>query len=106
MLVSAALAASTAPVKRPLLIDTVADWRVWSSTSLTVAAGDSVSGAAFSLQEALAAKLLSTGALSAATMLRVVVWVVVLLSVPSLITHGIVRLVSVPKVVGLSLVET
>ena len=50
--------------------------------------------------------MLSTGASSAATMLRVVVWIVPLLSAPSLITHEIVRLVWVPKLVGLSLVET
>ena len=46
---AAVVAASTSPVRSPLLIDTVADCRVWLSTSLTAAAGDSVSGAAFSL---------------------------------------------------------
>ena len=49
MLVPAVVAASTSPVKKPLLIDTDAKASVWLSTSLTVAAGDSVTGAAFSL---------------------------------------------------------
>jgi len=43
------MAASTSPVKKPLLIATVAEARVWLSTSLTVAADDSVTGAAFSV---------------------------------------------------------
>src|SRR5262249_61409474 len=93
--------ASTSPVKKPLLIDTVAEARVWLSTSLTVAIGDSVTGAAFSGDRTRAAKVLSTGALSTAVMLSVVVGIVLLLSVPSLTIHEIVGLVSVPKLVGL-----
>src|SRR5262249_48948759 len=106
MLVPATFAASTSPVKRPLLIDTVAEASVWLSTSLTVAADASVTGAPFSGKEALAGTLLSTGASSDATMLSVVVGITLLLSMPSLTTHEIVRLVWVPKLVGLSLVET
>src|SRR5262245_64162599 len=81
----------------PLLIDTFADCRNWLSTSLTVAPNDSVTAGPFSVYEALAATLLSTGASSTAAMVSVVVWIVVLLSVPSLTTLEIVRLGSVQQ---------
>src|SRR5260370_26658 len=102
--------ASTSPVRKPLLIETFAEASVRLSTSLTVAADNSVTGVpdAGLLSTAVwgvpAATVLSPGAASCAVMVSVVVCVV-LGSVPSLTTHVIVRLVSLPKLVGLVLVE-
>src|SRR3984893_19425237 len=109
MLVPATLAASTSPAKKPLLIDTVADLRVWLSTSLTVAADDSVTGvfragSGSATKDAAGATLLSTGAASCAAMVSVV-GAVALLSVPSLTTPEIIRVGSVPKLAGLGLCE-
>src|SRR5215469_1904772 len=110
MLVPVVTALSTSPARRPLLIFTVADWRFWLSTSLTAAVDDSVAGvldaglASLAVWEALAATV-STGAASCAVMVSVVVCGGVLLSVPSLTAHEIVRVVSVPKLVGLVLVD-
>src|SRR5215472_10498230 len=98
--------ASTSPVRKPLLIDTIADCMVWLSTSLTVAADNSGTGGPFWVKGEAVATPASTGALSTAVRLRVVVGIVLLLGVPSLTIHEIVRLVSVPKLVGLVLLET
>src|ERR1700730_16823687 len=110
MLVPATLADSTSPVRKPLLIDTFADCWVWLSTSLTVKADDSVTGVldagllSRAVEDAVAATWPSAGAASCAVMVSVVVCGA-LLSVPSLTTHEIVRLVSAPKLVALLLVE-
>src|SRR5262249_29853547 len=98
--------ASTSPVRKPLLIDTIVDCMVRLSTSLTVAADNSGTGGPFWAKGDALASTERTGALSTAVMLSVVVGIVLLLSVPSLTIHEIVRLVSVPKLVGLSLLET
>src|SRR5271169_1906330 len=105
MLVPAVVAASVSPVKNvPPVIDTVAEASVVLSTSLTVAPDDSVTGAACSVYDAVGATLLSTGALSTAVMLIVLV-AGALFSVPSFTTQLMLRLVSAPKLVGFWLLE-
>src|SRR5271167_694466 len=105
MLVPAVVAASVSPVKNvPPLIDTVAEASVVLSTSLTVAPDDSVTAAACSVYDAVGATLLSTGALSTAVML-IVLLAGALLAVPLFTTQLTVRLASVPKSVGFWLLE-
>src|SRR5664279_322539 len=104
MLVPAVVAASTSPDSNPPVIDTVAEASVVLSTSLTFAPDDSVTAAACSVYDAVGATLLSTGALSTAVMLIVLV-AGVLLSVPSFTTQLMLRLVSAPKLVGFWLLE-
>ena len=93
--------ASTSPVTKSVIV-TVAEASVWLSTSVTVAAGDSVTAGASrdrrpppprEHRRIVRRHDVKRGGLG------------VLLRVPSFTTHEIVRLVSVPKVVGLSLVE-
>src|SRR5664279_2951248 len=104
MLVPAVVAASTSPDSNPPVIDTVAEASVVLSTSLTVAPDDSVTAAACSVYDAVGATLLSTGALSTAVMLIVLV-AGALLAVPLFTTQLMLRLVSAPKSVGFRLLE-
>src|SRR4051794_34091970 len=105
MAVPVTFAASVSPMKNvPPVIDTVADESAVLSTSLTVRPDDSVTGGLAVGYDALAATLPNTGAWSVAVMLTVVV-AVVLFRVPSLNTQLIVRLVSVPKLVGFWLLD-
>ena len=92
------------PARKPPAIETVAETSVALSASLTVNAGDSVTAGPACAKIAPAATLLITGASLTAVMLIVVV-ARVLLSVPSLTAQLMLRLLSVPKLVGLWLLE-
>ncbi len=93
---------SVSPVRK-LPIDTVAPVSVVLSTSLTVSKLSSGMTPPPALKVAVAPTV-TTGASSTAVMFSVLV-AAVLFRAPSFTCQVIVRLVSVPKLVGLSLVE-
>ncbi len=94
---------SVSPAKKPVPIDTVALARFWLSASLTVRVEESATAEPCSVKLTVVPAV-TTGASLTAVMFTVLA-AAVLLSVPSLAVQPIVRLVSVPKLVGLSLAE-